>query len=118
MYSVTSPFTFEYGSASTLLSDAKLTYTSTTEGTDAATLTLTASYLDATPQPVDSTISITLTGNAQKSPSTLAFKSTMAGDSIFQTQTIDAIFETLGNTNDIDFTYTYAEGITYNLVSI
>ena len=105
---VVDPFTFEYGAGATLLTDAKLTYTPTAEGTQTATLQLTASYTDATPQQVDSTITITLTGNAQKSLSTLAFQPylmTATGDSIFQSQSIDALFETLGNTNEITFTF-------------
>ncbi|MBO5817880.1 MAG: hypothetical protein J6R26_08110 [Paludibacteraceae bacterium] len=105
---VTDPFTFEYGAGATWLTDAKLTYTSAAEGTQTATLQLTASYTDATPQQVDSTITITLTGNAQKSLSTLAFQPnlmTATGDSIFQSQSIDALFETLGNTKPITFTF-------------
>lgn len=105
---VAAPFTFEYGAGATWLTDAKLTYTPTAEGEQTATLQLTASYTDATPQPVDSTITITLTGNAQKSLSTLAFQPnlmTATGDSIFQSQSIDALFETLGNTNEITFTF-------------
>ena len=105
---VTDPFTFEYGAGATLLADAKLTYTPTAEGTQTATLQLIASYTDATPQQVDSTITITLTGNAQKSLSTLAFQPnlmTATGDSIFQSQSIDVLFETLGNTNEITFTF-------------
>lgn len=106
---VAAPFAFEYGdTAPTLLTDAKLIYTPTAEGSLTSTLQLTASYTDATPQSVDSTITITLTGNAQKSLSTLAFQPnlmTVAGDSIFQSQSIDALFETLGNTNEITFTF-------------
>lgn len=105
---VAAPFTFEYGAGATWLTDAKLTYTPTAEGAQTATLQLTASYTDATPQPVDSTITIMLTGNAQKSLSTLAFQPklmTALGDSIFQSQSIDALFETLGNTSPITFTF-------------
>ena len=105
---VVDPFTFEYGAGDALLTDAKLTYTPTAEGTQTATLQLTASYTDATPQQVDSTITITLMGTGEKSKSSLAFipsLTTLTGDSIFQTQTIDAIFATMGNSNEVTFTY-------------
>ncbi len=105
---VADPFTFEYGAGDALLTDAKLTYTPTAEGTQTATLQLTASYTDATPQQVDSTITITLMGTGEKSKSSLAFipsLTTVTGDSIFQTQTIDAIFVTMGNSNKVTFTY-------------
>lgn len=106
---VAAPFDFTYGAiSSTLLTDAKLTYTAPEAGAQTATLQLTASYTDATPQQVDSTITITLMGTGEKSKSSLAFipsLTTLTGDSIFQTQTIDAIFATMGNSNDVTFTY-------------
>ena len=107
--SVVAPFDFTYGATSaTLLNDAKLTYTPNAAGTQSVTLQLTASYLDATPQSVDSTITITLIGNSEKSKSSLAFipsLTTLTGDSIFQTQTIDAVFATMGNSKEVTFTY-------------
>lgn len=102
------PFAFEYGADAALLTNATLTYTPTAAGTETKTLQLTASYTDATPQQVDSTIIITLTGNAQKSLSTLALQpylATAAGDSIIQGEVIDAIFSTMGNSNPVTFTY-------------
>ncbi len=116
---VAAPFAFEYGADAALLTNATLTYTPTAAGTQTATLQLTASYTDATPQPVDSTITITLTGNAQKSLSTLALQpylATAAGDSIIQGEVIDAIFSTMGNSKPVTFTY---NGVaTNNLVTI
>lgn len=105
---VAAPFAFEYGADAALLTNATLTYTPTAAGTQTATLQLTASYTDATPQQVDSTITITLTGNAQKSLSTLALQpylATAAGDSIIQGEVIDAIFSTMGNSKPVTFTY-------------
>lgn len=106
---VAAPFDFTYGAtSSTLLTDAKLTYTAPEAGAQSGTLQLTASYTDATPQQVDSTITITLMGTGEKSKSSLAFipsLTTVTGDSIFQTQTIDAIFATMGNSNEVTFTY-------------
>lgn len=104
---VAAPFDFTYG-ATSLLTDAKLTYTAPAAGAQSGTLKLTASYADATPQQVDSTITITLMGTGEKSKSSLAFipsLTTLTGDSIFQTQTIDAIFVTMGNSNEVTFTY-------------
>ena len=116
---VAAPFAFEYGADAALLTNATLTYTPTAAGTQTATLQLTASYTDATPQQVDSTITITLTGNAQKSLSTLALQpylATAAGDSIIQGEVIDAIFYTMGNSKPVTFTY---NGVaTNNLVTI
>ncbi len=116
---VAAPFAFEYGADAALLTNATLTYTPTAAGTQTATLQLTASYTDATSQPVDSTITITLTGNAQKSLSTLALQpylATAAGDSIIQGEVIDAIFSTMGNSKPVTFTY---NGVaTNNLVTI
>ena len=105
---VAAPFAFEYGADAALLTNATLTYTPSAAGTQTATLQLTASYTDATPQQVDSTITITLTGNAQKSLSTLALQpylATAAGDSIIQGEVIDAIFSTMGNSKPVTFTY-------------
>ena len=106
---VAAPFDFTYGAtSSTLLTDAELTYTAAEAGAQSGTLQLTASYTDATPQQVDSTITITLMGTGEKSKSSLAFipsLTTVTGDSIFQTQTIDAIFATMGNSNKVTFTY-------------
>lgn len=106
---VAAPFDFTYGAtSSTLLTDAKLTYTAPEAGAQSGTLQLTASYTDATKQPVDSTITIRLMGTGEKSKSSLAFipsLTTLTGDSIFQTQTIDAIFATMGNSNEVTFTY-------------
>ena len=105
---VAAPFAFEYGADAALLTNATLTYTPTAAGTQTATLQLTASYTDATPQQVDSTITITLTGNAQKSLSTLALQpnlATAAGDSIIQGEVFDAIFSTMGNSKPVTFTY-------------
>ena len=117
---VAAPFDFTYGTTSTtLLTDAKLTYTAPEAGAQSGILQLTASYTDATPQQVDSTITITLMGTGEKSKSSLAFipsLTTLTGDSIFQTQTIDAIFATMGNSYGVDFTY---DGeATSNLISI
>ena len=116
---VAAPFAFEYGADAALLTNATLTYTPTAVGTQTATLQLTASYTDATPQQVDSTITITLTGNAQKSLSTLALQpnlATAAGDSIIQGEVIDTIFSTMGNSKPVTFTY---NGVaTSNLVTI
>ena len=105
---VAAPFAFEYGADAALLTNATLTYTPSAAGTQTASLQLTASYTDATPQQVDSTITITLTGNAQKSLSTLALQpnlTTAAGDSIIQGEVIDAIFSTMGNSKPVTFTY-------------
>ena len=106
---VATPFEFTYGTTpATLLTDAILTYTAPAVGAQSGTLKLTASYTDATPQQVDSTITITLMGTGEKSKSSLAFipsLTTLTGDSIFQTQTIDAIFATMGNSNEVTFTY-------------
>lgn len=116
---VATPFAFEYGADAALLTNATLTYTPTAAGAQTATLQLTASYTDATPQQVDSTITITLTGNAQKSLSTLALQpnlATAAGDSIIQGEVFDAIFFTMGNSKPVTFTY---NGVTTNdLVTI
>lgn len=105
---VAAPFAFEYGADAALLTNATLTYTPSAAGSQTATLQLTASYTDATPQQVDSTITITLTGNAQKSLSTLALQpnlATAAGDSIIQGEVFDAIFSTMGNSKPVTFTY-------------
>lgn len=117
---VAAPFDFTYGATpATLLTDAKLTYTAPEAGAQSGTLQLTASYTDAATQQVDSTITITLMGVGEKSKSSLAFipsLTTVTGDSIFQTQTIDAIFATMGNSNEV--TFTYNGEMTSELVSI
>ena len=113
---VDAPFTFAYGTE-ILLSDAKITYTPTSADTHAGTLALTAIYIDAASNSVENTFTINLSGNAAKSDNTLKFKrnlTTIAGDSIFQTQTIE-LFENIGNSSPVEFTF---EGNENNLVSI
>ncbi len=100
-----SPFAFDFGATpETYLTDAKLTYTPSAIGTNSGTLEVKATYTDATPLPIDTTVLVYLNATAERSLSKLAFVPEVIGDTIYQGSVIEALLANTGNSNAVNFT--------------
>ena len=102
-------FTAQMGEVANLLKEATVSYFPQVQSdADAGTLTITATYIDATSKPIPYSILINLNGVANKKANSLAFRDDLSSTSIYQGQTISDIFRDLGNIDEsIKFEYKY-----------
>ena len=104
--SFTAPFEFTYGTPNATSFANTLIYSTQTEGSHSVTLKLIATYKDASQTEVQSEFIINLIGKATKQPNSLALIEDLRTEvALFQTETIESIFDNLGNGNPITFTY-------------
>ena len=99
---LSSPFSFSYGTGNAILSGAKLTYKPTIAGEATATLQLTATYTDKNFATIDSTYTIYLSAAAVKQSNNLAFADSEL--TIYQGETVNGQWQNLISNGEIHFT--------------
>ena len=112
---VANPFAFEYGSVNKL-ADAELTYTPSSKTSHTGQLELMASYTDAASNTLTKTVTIHLNATADKSPSSLALNK--ESDVIYQGMSIQDVFRSLGNNQELSFTYNGASSYEDDLIKV
>ena len=91
--------------------NSKVVYAPESTASNTGTLTIQAHYSDGSGAKIPSkVVSVTLSGTPRKKDATLNFKDELSTMAIYQADIIENIFENIGNGEDINFEYKYANG--------